>query len=465
MLKINCGFGLLEVIFSIAIFTIIVTGVFGAYFYGQESTMLSGVRHRANLLAEEGLEVVRNMRDNGFANLSEGPHGLSINGGEWNFSGTSDMTNIFTRSIEISPLDSKRKQVLSRVSWEEDAWRGGEIVLTTHLTNWILAHWADPVSNPGSSLNFWGDADGRKIQVQGNYVYAITDGSQNDYVIIDVSNLANSVVVGEESMDGKLENLTVDGDYSYVAASSTSRELQVVEIDEPDEPEVKADVNTPGKAHTNGIYVFNDVVYILREESGQEELLMYDVSDPENPTFLDGVEMNDDGMDLVVIGNYAYISSRIDSQELIVVDVSVPSSSSIVGSYDLNGNHDGMSIAGFGTTIILGRSNGELWLFDVSDPINPVKYDNNLNIDRQINDIALGSQNQYVFLATAVEDGKAFFVVDISTPSNPVLASDGGSMIFEEDLNGVIYQSETDRVFLVGVNSDNQSGFIVIEPQ
>ena len=130
------GFSLVEVILSSAVFVLLVTALVGAYLYGQESTALAGNRVRAAMLADEGLEAARNIRDAGFSNLIDGTYGLTISGNQWNLSGLNDVTDIFTRQITISTVDSETKQLLSAVSWQQNPSRTGSVTHTTRFTNW-----------------------------------------------------------------------------------------------------------------------------------------------------------------------------------------------------------------------------------------------------------------------------------------------------------------------------------------
>ncbi|MDP3973696.1 MAG: prepilin-type N-terminal cleavage/methylation domain-containing protein [Candidatus Daviesbacteria bacterium] len=130
------GVSLVEVLLSVAVFGLIVTGLFGGLIYGQQSTALAGQRARAVMLADEGLEAVRNIRDENFSNLSDGTYGLTTTGNQWNLSGSSDITDIFTRQVVISSVDSARKQVVATVTWQQNAQRTGSVTLTTYHTAW-----------------------------------------------------------------------------------------------------------------------------------------------------------------------------------------------------------------------------------------------------------------------------------------------------------------------------------------
>lgn len=140
------GFSLIEVLLAVSIFGLIVTVMVGGLIFGQESAVSAGMRSRAVMVAEEGLEAVRNIRDAGFSNLTDGTHGLSISGSQWILSGPSDATDIFTRVITISTVDANKKQVASTVSWQQNPQRTGQVQAVTYLTNWRASSGPPPSS-------------------------------------------------------------------------------------------------------------------------------------------------------------------------------------------------------------------------------------------------------------------------------------------------------------------------------
>lgn len=134
--KTKKGFSLLEALLALSIFALVITIFAGGLTSSQQSVANSGARVQANFLAEEGLEAVRSMRDEDFSLLANGTHGLIDSGGTWNFSGTSDLTEIFTRTITISDIDPETKLAVANVSWQQSGARVGTIELSTRLTNW-----------------------------------------------------------------------------------------------------------------------------------------------------------------------------------------------------------------------------------------------------------------------------------------------------------------------------------------
>lgn len=137
LIKKTQGFSLVESILTVALFAMFVAGFSGALVYGQEGTRVSGNRDRAYFLAYEGLEAVRSIRDQDFNSLTNGTHGLAESAGVWSFSGSSDTTDIYTRDISISDVDTNVKEIESRITWNQNAQRTGEISLVSYLSYWL----------------------------------------------------------------------------------------------------------------------------------------------------------------------------------------------------------------------------------------------------------------------------------------------------------------------------------------
>lgn len=166
-LTANMGFSLVEAMLASTIFILLVTATIGAYLYGQESTMLAGNREHAIMLAEEGLEATRNIRDENFANLSNGSKGLAISGNQWVFSGAQDITGIFTRQVSISPegADKNKKRITATVTWQQNPQRTGSVSLATRFTNWLATNMASILSINTSGADIDGTDNTRVIGI------------------------------------------------------------------------------------------------------------------------------------------------------------------------------------------------------------------------------------------------------------------------------------------------------------
>ena len=173
------GFSLVEAILAGALFSLIVGPLVGAIIYGRETTAVSGERVRAVFFAEEGLEAVRNIKSDGFGNLIDGTYGLDNSSNQWEFSGSEDTKDIFTRQIEIATVDENTKNITSNVFWEQNGQRSGNVSLVTQLTKWkrtfrVIEYFLDIGSFSGINYSLTLDQD-----LENNY-FVIAQGSDGD---------------------------------------------------------------------------------------------------------------------------------------------------------------------------------------------------------------------------------------------------------------------------------------------
>lgn len=454
------GFSVVEVLLAVSIFALIVTALFGAYFYGQEASVLAGNRTRAAIFAEEGLEATRNIRDAGFVNLTDGTHGLSIAGNQWTFSGSSDTSGIFTRSIAVSSLDSHRKQVASTVTWQQNPQRIGTISLVAELTEWLRSvsgKWAS-VSEKGNA-NLSNAIAGIKIAVSGSYAYVIrNEGSADNFLVIDVSNISSPSVTATIDLSGTPSNIAVSGNYAYVSSSDNSEELQVVNISNPTSPSLVGLFNAVGNADGEGIAIVGAYAYLVRASSPNEEFVIVNISNPVAPSLVGSLDLGAAGNEVAILGSTAFIASSDNSRELIAVNIATPSLPLIIGSLDISGNANANTIVAFGSTALLGVGS-MVYSVNVSVPSIPLMlgfYDTG----GVVNDIALDSGGSVVFVADS-NNAAEFQVIDFSSLASPALLGlvDVSGNI---DLLGVVYDVNQDAAYAVG--DDSSKEFLVFAP-
>lgn len=455
---IKRAFTLIEVMLAIGLLALAMVAFVGAWLYGEEATKLSGDRAQALYLSEEGLEAVRNMRDHIFTNLTNGPHGLAIVGNQWTFSGISDVTGVFTRSVSISSVDLHRKIATSTVTWQQNQQRTGVVTLVTELTHW-LRNWAIPLQLAITDLV--GTENGQKIQVQGNYAYVIRTAAAQDFLVIDISNPLLPAVVGQLSLSGDAQNIYVTGSYAYVASTDNAQELQIVNIITPTAPTLAGSFNDAGTANATGVYVVGTTAYLTLD--GENDFVTVNVATPSSPTLFGALSLSGVPSEVVVMGTHAYLASSNNAEELQVINVSSPSSPTQDGLLNLSGSADASTITGFGSTIVIGRAGaGGIAVISVATPTSPSLL-GSLGSSGGINDISLGNSDTYVFAATG-EGTAEFKVFDITTPSTPALLSSfNNTGASNGTLFGIAHHAVQDRTYTVGIA--DASELIVYGPQ
>lgn len=146
----NDGFSLIEIIMAIAIFAVLAGGGLTGFIPVLNQNRQSGEILEANRLAEEGLEAARSIRNRNYNLVSNGTVGVGISNNLWNFVGTSDVTDKYTRQLIISTAsrdaggtlslsgtsDPDTKLVTSKITWNYSVGDTKQFSLNTILTNW-----------------------------------------------------------------------------------------------------------------------------------------------------------------------------------------------------------------------------------------------------------------------------------------------------------------------------------------
>jgi prepilin-type N-terminal cleavage/methylation domain-containing protein len=132
------GFSLLELILAVAIFSLGGVAMATLMIDSNISTKLSAERTEALFYAKEGLEAVRSIHSNAWADLAPGSHGLNYDNGVWAFSDSSDLINDkYTRVVEVEEVSSSTKNVSLSITWNLTTARVAEVILHTVFTNWL----------------------------------------------------------------------------------------------------------------------------------------------------------------------------------------------------------------------------------------------------------------------------------------------------------------------------------------
>ena len=140
-LKNNCGrqtgFSLLELILAVAIFSLGSVALATLIIDANLSTKVSTERTEALFYAKEGIEAVRSIRDDDWANLEGNSYGLDSSSGHWELTNSPDLIDDkYTRSITIEADNALERIVTVDIDWELSSSRSVKVRLVTWLTHW-----------------------------------------------------------------------------------------------------------------------------------------------------------------------------------------------------------------------------------------------------------------------------------------------------------------------------------------
>jgi hypothetical protein len=454
------GFSVVEVLLAATIFATLSIAVIGAVVYGRNSTADSGERLRANMLAEEGLEATRNIRNAGYANLTDGTYGLAQSGGVWSLSGSADTSGLYSRSVTVAANGTNRKLVTSNISWSGVS-GSQNTSATTQLTNWsasLTKSWATPSQYGGAALS--GSAAGFKVATSGSYAYIVKNSSTGpNLFVMNISTPTNPTIVGSLTLTGTPTNIAVSGNYAYVSNSLSTAELQIVNIATPTTPTLAGTYNATGTAGGRGVYVVGSTVYLVRgANGGSDEFVVINAATPSTPTRITGYALNVDMNEVYVSGTVAFIATASDTQEVLVVNLLLTPILSLGTSINLPGTTDATTITGYGTNLFVGQGTS-FYTINLATLLVPT-VSGTVTLPGAINDITADSTRNLVFAGTANVNGE-FQVINVSTLGSPSLYS-SVNMTGSLNLTGVAYNATYDVV--AGANSNAAQGGVVFGP-
>jgi Tfp pilus assembly protein PilV len=457
------GFSLVEVLLSVTLFTLFVLGLSGGLAYSMQSSEVTQYKSKAVFLADEGLEAARSLRNESYDALTAGTYGLDSSGSTWELTGSSDAVGEYTRTLEISDVDTNTKLITSKVTWPISVGGSNSVTVSAYLTNWlreISQIWVNPTI--GNSLNFGGNQDATGIVYMNNYAYAVRATGSPNLIVIGISGSA-PVIVNSSNIAVTPTGISVHpaGTFAAVTSGTNNGELNIFNLANPSVPSLASTYNASGNSDASSSYITqSNIVYVTRPRSNDKELIVLDVSNIAQPTLLGSIDFNSDLNDIHIDGNYAYVTTADTSQELVVFDITNPSTPTQVTSFNIEGNNSGTSIVKNGNSVYLGTTSGNVYIIDVGNVSSPNligSYATGGN--SRINDIALNSDASLIFVGVG-NNSETFNVVSLATPSAPTKLS---FLDLSSQILGVAYDTVRDRVYAVG--SDNNAEFVVINSQ
>src|SRR3989344_6657629 len=148
------GFSVVEVILAVFMFIIIAATGVATVIHSFSVNRQAEEETQATLIAQEGIEGVRSIKNQSWGNLTAGTYGLDTTGNVWSFDAGPDNVGKFLRTIVISDVqrdvggnivasggtpDPAAQKIDATVDWDFSDVRARSITLATYLTNFRKA--------------------------------------------------------------------------------------------------------------------------------------------------------------------------------------------------------------------------------------------------------------------------------------------------------------------------------------
>ncbi|MCP4566530.1 MAG: hypothetical protein GY841_02985 [FCB group bacterium] len=274
-----------------------------------------------------------------------------------------------------------------------------------------------------------------EMKTEGDFIY-FTAGRhlfENDFHILDISDRENPELRNIIIEDwGSYPFVGFDIDGAYACLISRDDGFLVLDISDPDHPEVAAEYNPDEEI--SSAQMENNLVYAA---AGNDGLIVYNLFDPYGPTEVDRFDTYP-VEDVVISGDYAYLEAANAYNSYSVVDISNPASLTLVADNPTSMLAiRGMKISDNRLMIrnIMGPSYEAygLQIFDISEPHNSTLWGEYYPPNDP--DI-ICTDGDFAYVGNALN---GFSIIDVSNPAAPLpigsapLAGRAGGLSVEGD--------------------------------
>jgi hypothetical protein len=398
------GFSTLEILVASTIALTTISASAMVVYSAQDLTTRASVKNEALQILQEELSLTTTFTDASFASSGFEQRGR--------FSITKE-ANALSRFI------TKLKII---VSWEErDRVQEESIELLLPVSGAVKTadtctlFWSGTWTEP-ALINSWqlpNNAQISDIDVLGGFAFVTTNDSTlslPDMYIYDLHNLFQPQLIASLNTGPGLSSIQVVRDKAYVANTSVTSQLQIIDLSNIQTPRLVSSLAIPNPGtdgiHGHSLYVVDDKVYLGTLKNQREEFYIIDVINVSSPVALGSFETDTQINTIIVDQGYAYLATPNQSQ-LRVLDVSSPSSISLVSSFSASGYQvqDGRSMDLFGRSVFLGRtvggfnnpSNNEVFNLQLSDM---GQLSQRFSVDLAASARSLSVRDNFVFVGT-----------------------------------------------------------------
>lgn len=265
-----------------------------------------------------------------------------------------------------------------------------------------------PISTPVPlSVNLAGQIGGEvyAVTVQNNLAYI---GVGPRLTILDVSDPSHPHVIGQTSvLAGVIQNITISGQYAYVAAGNGG--LRIIDVSNPAIPIEVGSFEYSAPQHLiNDVSVAGNYVYIVSDINGILSVL--DITNPAVPREIANLWIAF-GSGVSVVGNHAYVT---EGQRLRIINVADPTHPTELSVTAMSGCTAISRPVVVGNLVYLTSGKGGLRIFNVNDPTHPNEIGSLAPPSELANGVAVRGNYAYV-----ANDRGGLRVVDISNPAVP----------------------------------------------
>lgn len=430
------GNAMIEVLLTVSLLIIIVTPFIYLIIDSQKNLVSASEVTRSTLIAEEGLEAVRYLRDLDYATLVDGTYGIEMNAGMWSLTSNPSTVGKFSRQIIISSVHDDMKEVVSKVTWDKGNNRAGTVFVRGRFVNpetTIIDAGGNVTPTISSCIDLSGGQDAMEVVRNGSYAYVITNSASESFVVLDISDPFNITEVHRVNLQNNPRDVTIQGDYVYIASKHNTQELQIIDITNPLTAGIIGSFDLPSVADASVVRVDGDLAYLGRDASSEDEFYIIEHADKVNPSLVGSLNIDGGVSSLTVQNSIVYVGS--ENGIVYAIDIQDPQNPFIKTTLGLLSSADTTAIAVSDILLYIGDKNGEVYVYDIGDVNNPV-FKSSIALGDEVTDIEVDGDTLYIATTASTEELAVFDVTNSQTPTQ-IGTFDNDASILGIDFNSV----------------------------
>jgi uncharacterized protein (TIGR03437 family) len=320
----------------------------------------------------------------------------------------------------------------------------------------------------GQSSPFPGEARYADVWGEGNFAY-VGSGSGSGVMIFDISDTRAPFLAGfyNPPTGGQFQDVVVINGIGYFSSENNGG-VHIVNVRDPARPTLLSQIGPAqqGYGYVHELFVGDGVLY---EADGRTPTVkVFDVRNPAAPVFIRNLQTTDSHFidNITMVNGRLYTSGWGGTTGIYDVQKILTEPPVLLGSVNSGSNSHSSWVSNDGKLLACARetSNGDVRLFDISNPANPVLVSDILSQSYGIN--GYSAHNGYIvgnlLFVSWYQAGTQVF--DITRPAQPVLVgsfdtnSESPSGGFDGNW-GVYPFLGLDRVLL----SDSDEGLFIVD--
>ncbi len=241
-------------------------------------------------------------------------------------------------------------------------------------------------SNPRTlgSINLGPGSTPTALVVKNGIVYmssVASSADKHDFFVVDATNGDNPVIASSIQTGPGLNDVSVTGNFAFLANQDSANHLQIANISDPNDPYLIHEYRLSGNtAQALAVASTGTLVLVGTASNSGHELYVVNVANITSPIVMADFEVGSSINNIYIKDDKAYISTSHNSKEVIVLDFSNPANPAIVANIDAPYSNDALGVyvnpqdsrLYVSRKVSTASNSPEVLVYDVQNPASPV---------------------------------------------------------------------------------------------